>query len=454
MVAFWKRLFASPPPPQAPAFAVASGAPQIIDPLMQWTAERLYAPLRREDRLTLYHTMYYSMPLAHGAVEVLTKLVNTTPVFKSGNAAVDARARQIWAEINGHQVNESLVRQHLIYGYSVGESVYPTMRRVERVTVPESPMMRFKADKSGVITDAVQVAGTIYAPNIGQQKSKVPASKCIILRRDPVSTFDYYGGSLFESAVDTLIDLSRALHATVSVAMRIGKPRLLVTIPAEGLTPEQFRDRMDKAMQTVAKLNRDETTDIGLPLGCDIKVIGSETFTPFEKELWSLKEMLCAGFTLPPLLLNILTTSGQGSESVGRQVVIQLQTILSDIQESNAAAWNSSFWPLVAKLEGMPVVPVMEFQFNRLLEQLVEEEGRAAQFAQDALEVAWGIREDEWLAQQCGATGIVDPTAFNQMVDALRESAQPPKQEPNSPETNKNGQTKVTDAQASKRTTG
>ena len=84
----------------------------------------------------------------------------------------------------------------------------------------------------------------------------------------------------------------------------------------------------------------------------------------------------------------------------------------------------------------------------------MEEQGRAAQFAQDSLEVAWGIHEKPWLAQQCGATGIDDEAAFDRMVEALRSSGEPPKQEPNSAETNKNGQTKVTDAQASKRTTG
>jgi hypothetical protein len=439
---------------QAPAWGVVDGGQQVIDPIMQFNAERIFAGLRREDKLALYHSLYYSMPLAHSAVEVLTKLVNTRPAFNSGNAEVDRRAAEVWEEIKGHQVNERLSRQSLMYGYSVGEAVYPTMRRVERVVVPDSPMMRFRPDKYGVIQDVIQIAGTIYNPAVDKQKSRISASKCIIVRRDPVSDFDYYGASLYESAVDTLLDLSRALKATIAVAMRIGRPRLLVTIPPDGLTPEQFRQRLNEAMASVAKINRDETTDLGFPAGVDIKVIGAETFTPFEKELWSLKEMICAGFNLPPLLLNILTTSGQGSESVGRQIIIQLQTVLSNIQESLSSAWNSSFWPLVAALEGLPVTPRMEFEFNRLLEQLTEERGRAAQFQQDALEVAFGLREDEWLPQQCGATsGIVNHQAFDRMIEAVRASYAP-KQDSGNPETNKNSNTKVTDEQATNRTTG
>src|SRR5687767_5837692 len=126
MVGLLKRLFAAPQPQP---FAVVDGGQRIVDPLITLNGTRIYAGLRREDRLALYHSLYYSMPIATSGVNVLTKLVNTRPIFKSGNAAVDRRCAEIWQEINGHQVNDSLIRQSLMYGYSVGEIVYPTMQR-------------------------------------------------------------------------------------------------------------------------------------------------------------------------------------------------------------------------------------------------------------------------------------------------------------------------------------
>jgi len=208
---------------QADPFNVRSGGQRLVDPQLVLNAERFYVGLRHEDRIGLYHSLYHSMPLAVGAVNVLTKMTNKPIVPKSGNPAVDARMREIWQEINGFRVNDQIIRQSLIYGYSCGEWVAEDMQQVTKVFVPESPYIRFVADRQGNITYVRQLAGSVYAPS--DERSRVPAAKFIILQRDPTSSVDYYGSSLFEAATEQLESLCQILNAQISVYMRLGKPR-------------------------------------------------------------------------------------------------------------------------------------------------------------------------------------------------------------------------------------
>lgn len=444
---FRRREYQQPDP-----FAVKSGGQRLVDPQLILNAERFYVGLRHEDRIGLYYSVYKSMPLAVGAVNVLTRMTNKAIVPRSGNPAVDARMRQIWQEINGFRVNDQLIRQSLIYGYSVGEWVSNDMQRIEKVHVPESPYIRFVADRQANITFVRQLQGTVFAPT--DERSRIPSAKFIILQRDPTSSTDYYGSSLFEAATEQLESLCQILKAQISVYMRLGRPKFVVTIPAEGLTPEQFQDRLTKAQNHFEQLSQRDATDLYMPSGVEVKIIGAESFGQrFADETRLVIQNILAAVGIPPALLHVVTQASGGAESWVRQSVISLQSMLDNIQEATANAWNQSFWPIVQRIEGMPVAPVMSFEKPRLLEQLQEEKGREARFNNDLKEVVFGIRPAEWLAQRTGATGVDDPAALNEAIERARDNPNS-MQDISNEETNSNSNTKTTDERASNNTTG
>lgn len=448
MVGFLKRLFRQP---QQDAFTVTSGGQRIVDPLLILNASRFYAGLRREDRLSLYYSIYHSQPLAVGAVNVLVKMCNSRPVFKSGNPQVDARCKEIWAEIRGHEVNAQLMRQGLIYGYSVGEWVSENMQQVDRVIVPDSPLIRFVPSRFGVIEFVQQLSGTVFAPL--DPRGRIPADKFVIYRRDPESSFDYYGASLFESAVEQLESLCQILKAQIAVYMRLGKPRFHVTIDNTGITHEQFKDRLTAVKNHFEQLSDASATDIYLPPGCDVRIIGAESFGQrFADETRLVIQSILAAVGLPPALLHVVTQASGGAESWVRQSVISLQSILDNIQDSVSTAWNQSFWRIVQQIEGLPVLPKMEFEAPRLLEMLQEEKAREAKRINDLWEVTAGIRPPEWLAQQCGADAVFDSSALNTFIEGQRMS--PQDKDISAEETNKTGQTKYTDERASNNANG
>jgi len=191
-----------------------------------------------------------------------------------------------------------------------------------------------------------------------------------------------------------------------------------------------------------------------MPSGVDIRIIGSESFGQrFADETRLVIQNILAAVGIPPALLHVVTQASGGAESWVRQSVISLQSMLDNIQEATATAWNQSFWKIVQRLEGMPVTPVMSFEKPRLLEQLQEEKGREARFNNDLKEVVFGIRDEEWLSQRCGATQTADPEALQEAIERARENPND-MQEISNEETNSNSQTKSTDERATNNTTG
>lgn len=434
------------------AFAVSSGGQRVVDPALLLNAQRFYAGLRREDKIKLYYSIYHSQPLATGSVNVLVKMCNSRPVFKSGNPQVDARCKEVWKEIDGHTVNSQLMRQGLIYGYAIGEWVSEDMLRIERVVVPDSPLIRFVPNQFGVIEYVQQLQGTLFAPL--DPRGRIPAAKCVVYRRDPESSFDYYGASLFESAVGQLESLCQILNAQISVYMRLGKPRFHVQVDNTGLTPEQFMSRLNLVKNHFESLSSADSTDVYTPPGCEIKIIGAESFGQrFADETRLVIQSILAAVGIPPALLHVVTQASGGAESWVRQSVISLQSILDNIQLSLATAWNRSFWNIVQRLEGMPTTPVMEFEAPRLLEALQEEKARESQWNNDLREVLFGIRPPEWLAQRCESPEVFDPSALEQMISTARQSYSPVKDSP-SEQTNIAESSKYTDEKASGNATG
>lgn len=429
-------------PQQQRSFAVATAGDQRLrDPRLLLTAANFYVGLRREERLSIYYAVSKSQPLAVGALNVICRFVNSRPIFKSGDPDVDRRAKEIWAEIKGDEVNSQLIRQGNTYGYAVGEIVFPS-GEIERVVVPESPTIRFVADAMGQLQGAQQLAGTILVP--GSAKSTIPIEKLIVWQRDKTSFTDYYGTSLFESVTDQLEQICQVMNAFISVVLRAGKPRFLVTVDAANLTPEQLEDRLDKATEALSSLASNEATDLGLPGGCEIKIIGAESYgVKFQLEVQQILQNFLAGVGLPPALLSLVTQSSAGTESWLRQVILCLQTMIFSQQDAIATAWNSSFWKLVQQLEGMPVAPQMEFESARLLEMLQEEQARAAKWTNDLQECRAKIRPPQWLAQQCGADSAYDLAGLEEFIESAEET-----KDIGSEATNKSSLTKGTDERA------
>ena len=85
---------------------------------------------------------------------------------------------------------------------------------------------------------------------------------------------------------------------------------------------------------------------------------------------------------------------------------------------------------------------------------LQEEQARQAKYQNDLAEVVAGIRDPEWLAQQCGANEVYDMDALTEYIQQQRSRPEEVNKGLGSEETNKNGQTKYTDAKASSNTNG
>lgn len=432
MVSIIKRfLRGSPPPAAADAFALTSGAQRAVDTRLLLNAQRFYAGLSRSDRLDLFESIYRTMPLAVGAVNVLVKMTNSRPRFNSGNPEVDRRCREIWQQYRLHQANDSLIRQSLVYGYSIGEIVWGEREALtlDRVVVPPSYQIRVLADQFGQRTGYVQLPD----PQAGRPTDSrriIPPAKVVPLVRDPTDLTDYYGSSLFESAVGQFEALCQILRAQINVMNRLGKPRFQVSIPTEGLTEEQFRDRLAKAKSVMGQLA--DGTDLFAPTGVDVRVIGGETLgVKVADETRLVVSMILAAVGIPPALLHVVITGSVGTESYARQSILVMQSMLDNIQEATAAAWNTSFWPLIQQLEGLPALPVMAFDKPRLLEQQIEEQARQLRWDNDVREVVAGIRPAEWLAQRCGADEPDDPDALAEFVERQRSQPEP---EPNTPD--------------------
>lgn len=415
MVSWLQRLFRQEP--QQRSFAVATaGNQQLRDPRLLLTANNFYVGLKREERLGLYYAVSKTQPLAVGALNVITRFVNSRPVFKSGNPEVDKRAKQIWQDLKLDEVNAQLIRQGNTFGYAIGEAVFPN-GIIERVVVPDSPMIRFKADTWGQIQSAIQLAGSIIAPS--DPRADIPASKLIIWQRDKTSFTDYYGTSVFESVTTQLEQIVRVMDAFVSVVLSAGKPKYLVTVDTTNLSQEQVTDRLERATGALAKLNRDDATDLGLPSGCEVKIIGAEAYgVKFQLEVQQILQNYLAGVGLPPALLSLVTQANAGTESFLRQQILCLQSMLYSQQDAIATAWNSSFWKLVQVLEGMPVPPQVEFEAPRLLEEIQEQAARKARWENDLQECKAKIRPPEWLAQQVGADSIYDLEGLTEFIES------------------------------------
>ncbi len=440
MVGLLKRWFA-----QVKGFAVGSGQQQTTDPRMMYRGlqNRFYNALRPEERLPLYTAIYLSNPVARGAVETLVKMTNSKMVPMSGNPDVDRRMVEIWEEINGHDANAMLVRSAHIWGYSAGEQVWNNATlRMEKVVVPQSPEIRFRADPFG------QVNGVRQLARVSKPAEIMPADKFVILRRDPTDTFDLYGSSLYEAAVDQFEAVCQILDAQLKVYMRLGKPRFQVNIPAEGLTTEEFQDRIDKTKTVMSTLS--EGTDIYVPAGVDIKIIGAEGFgQKFESETRLLISTILSNVGIPPALLNVNIQSA-GTESYARQSIICFQTQLGNMQDACAEAWNKSFWRTVQVLEGMPITPKMTFTRPRLLEELQEQKAREAKRVNDWWEVLKG-RDIEWFIQRLGANE--EEFDINILrAEVIRAREQGTEDKISNPETNAGASTKITDEQASSNT--
>jgi len=423
VVGLLRRLFGSPAPAPAPAFDVAAGAQRVVDTRLLLNAQRFYVGLSASDRLDLFRSIYYGTPLAVGAVNVIVRMTNSRPRFNSGNPDVDRRCRQIWQTYRLHQVNDSLIRQSRIYGYCSGDGVWGAREplTLDRVVVPPSYEIRVLADERG------QRTGYLQLPSIESMRPldrrTIPPEKCIAVTRDPTDLQDYYGSSLFESAVGQFDSLCQILKAQITVMQRLGKPRFQVAIPTEGLSEEQFRERLTAAKNVFAQIGSVDA-DLFVPAGVEVKIIGGETLgVKVADETRLVVSMLLAAVGIPPALLHVTITGSVGTESYARQSILVMQSMLDNIQEATAAAWNTSFWRIVQRLEGMPVAPQMSFEKPRLLEQQIEEQARALRWENDLTEVRYGIRAPEWLAQRCGADEAYDPDL---LADKIEEEPEAP----------------------------
>lgn len=433
-------------------FATTSGKQRVVDTKRLWLNEnRFYAGLRQEEKLTVFRAIYHSIPLAAGAVNVITKMVNSRMLPKSGNPDVDQRMREVWREIAGHRANGMLVRQSLIYGYALAEWSSETMQSMDKVTVPPSYEIRKIPNKQGDVEQYLQLPGF----QLGQTTSvdgrlAIPSAKVVDLVRDPTDTFDYYGSSLFESAIDQLESLCQILKAQISVYMRLGRPRFLISVPSDGLSPEQFLDRLDKAKAAFSQV--EGGADAYMPEGVDIKIIGAESFGQrFADETRLVVSQILACVGIPPAILNVVIQGSGGAESYLRQSVISMQTLLNNIQESAASAWNQSFWPIVQRMENLPALPVCSFERPRLLEQEQEEHARELKHNNDWREAVKGVRSAKWFVQQCGADEADDIAALEDQIDKARQTGEFP-EETSNPDTQKNISTKLTDQQATQNT--
>lgn len=446
------RLFKTPDPQP---FAVATGRQQSIDTrrLLTFDRKTYWAELNRWQKVTLFDSIYHTQELAAGAVNIITRFANSRMIPQTDNPNVARRMIEIWREIDGHNVNAMTIRQSLIFGFSCGEWVSETMSMMDRVVVPPSIEMRKLPDRQGQIEGYIQLPGwTVARPVSLDGRRAIPPAKIIDVVRDPANSFDYYGASLFESALDQFESLCQILDAQIKVYMRLGRPRFSVAINGEGLTPEQFQERMDQAQAVFGSLGDLNAADLYMPVGTEVKIIGAESFGQrFADETKLVISNILACVGIPPALLHVTIQNSAGAESYARQSIIAMQTMIDEIQRSISAAWNKSFWPMVARMEGMPTTPLMGFERPRLLEQTIEEAAREARRKNDVEEVVMGIRPMEWLAQRMGVSAIDDLDALGDYIDRLRMSAEIEDSTVN-PSNDASSNTKVTDQRATSNT--
>ena len=159
-------------------------------------------------------------------------------------------------------------------------------------------------------------------------------------------------------------------------------------------------------------------------IGSKASIIGAESFgQKLEAETRLVISTILANVGLPPALLS-LNIQSAGAESYARQSIILLQSLLDDMHQTLSDAWNNSFWKVVQQLEGMPSPPLMRFERPRLLETVLEEQGRELRFKNDVEEVVMGIRPVEWLVQKCGAKEAADPQVLEDMIEQRRMKPQ------------------------------
>ncbi len=438
---------------QPAPFTVESGRQQTVDSARLLTFDRntYWANLERRQKLTLFDSIYHSQELAQGAVNIITRFANSRMLPLVDNPQVVQRMLEIWREIDGHTVNAQLIRQSLISGFACGEWVSEDFTKMDRVVIPPSIEIRKIPNRQGQIQAYVQLPGfMIGRPTSIDGRRQIPPAKMIDVIRDPLTTFDYYGESLFSSALDQFESLAQIMDAEVRVMLRAGRPRFHFAINAEGLTPEQFQDRIDKTKAAFANLGDLDSADLYTAAGVEIKIIGAEAFGKrFSDEIKLIISNILAAIGIPPALLHVSIQSSAGAESYARQSIIAMQTLIDEIQRSIASAWNKSFWQMVQKMERLPVTPVMGFEKPRLLEQSIEETARDLRFNNDLREVTFGIRPIEWLVQRVGATSVDDINALKQQVVKARQEVS------NSPakkgdENKADSNTKITDERATK----
>jgi hypothetical protein len=443
-----KRKYAKEPQP----FAIATGRQLTIDSSRLFILDKStqWARLDRWQKLTLFEAIYRGQEIATGAVNLLTRFINTPMVPETENVEIAKRMNQIWRDIDGPTVNAMLIRQSLVFGFSCGEWCSSDMETMDGVVVPPSIELRKIPDRQGQIESYVQLPGFSPWGTTVDGRTPVPAIKMIDVVRDPMHSFHYYGSSLFESALDQFESLCKILDSQIRVYLRLGRPRFQVTVNADGLTPEQLQERINQTKQKFATLGDLDSSDIYMPAGTEIKIIGAESFGQrFADESRMVLSQICSGIGLPASLLNIVLQQSGNTESFVRQQVIALMSQIEEIQRSISHAWNRSFWKVVQRMERMPEAPSMSFEKSRLLEQTLEEQGRDLCFKNDFREVVHGIRPIAWLAQRCGASEPDDIRALTKQVENARTLSEP--QELSSSDIDST--TKATDERATKNAT-
>ena len=275
------------------------------------------------------------------------------------NPQVAKRMLEVWREIDGHTVNSQLIRQSLIYGYACGEWVSEVLTRMDRVVVPPSIEIRKIPNRQGQIQSYVQLPGFMIGRPVSiDGRRQIPPSKMVSVIRDPLTTFDYYGESLFSSALDQFESLAQILDAQIKVYMRLGKPRFQVIVNNEGIAEEEFKDRVNQVKSVFGNLGDLNSADLYTPPGTEVKIIGAESFGQrFADETRLVISNILAALGIPPALLHVTIQSSAGAESYARQSIIAMTTMIDEIQRSIASAWNKTFWPMVQKMERMPVTP-------------------------------------------------------------------------------------------------
>lgn len=443
------KLFQKQPTPDP--FAVRTGEQLIIDTKRFLTPGKapFYASLRPEEKLILYDVIYKTVPLANAAINIITRLVNTRPIPSSGNADVDARTKEIWDELNCHDINSQLIRQANIAGFAAIEWISDDMRRINKLVCPKSTELRVVPDKWGNIIEFLQTPGYMLGTTQGKRRT-IPRVKMLFLQNQPTDFSDFYGSSIMESAVDDIERLQTIIKCTMQVFQRMGYPRFQLTLDATDLGPEVLAQRLDLLKTEFAKVPTG--SDIYMPAGVEVKVIGGETLgKKILQETLLVLSNITSVLGVPTALLNIMV-GNTSAESYLRQIIISFQTQIHSMQMATAAAWNRDIFPVVQRLENLPVQPRIIFQKPRLLEIEQEQKGIALERANRWWLVKAGIKTIEWFVmQETGSTEIADLQAAEKFLEASRASGEEPTTD--TQDVNANANTKVTDSVAVNRTT-